>query len=91
LALVYHALGRQADAGRELDQYKKLDADGHLVGYAEIYAQWGDAPDALRWLSNAERLHDNYGLMQLKTDPLLDPIRNEPQFKALLVRMKFPP
>jgi TolB-like protein/Flp pilus assembly protein TadD len=91
LALVYHALGRQADAGHELDQYKKLDADGHLVGYAEIYAQWGNAADALRWLSNAERLHDNYGLMQLKTDPLLDPIRNEPQFKALLARMKFPP
>jgi hypothetical protein len=24
-------------------------------------------------------------------DPLLDPIRNAPQFKALLARMKFPP
>jgi len=24
-------------------------------------------------------------------DPLLDPIRNEPQFKALLAQMKFPP
>jgi tetratricopeptide (TPR) repeat protein len=91
LALVYHALGRQADAEHELDQFKKLDADSHPVECAEINAQWGKAPDALRWLSNAERLHDNYGLMQLKTVPLLDPIRNEPQFKALLARMKFPP
>jgi hypothetical protein len=30
-------------------------------------------------------------LQFLKVDPLLDPIRNEPQFKALLARMKFPP
>jgi hypothetical protein len=28
--------------------------------------------------------------MFLKVDPL-DPIRKEPQFKALLARMKFPP
>jgi hypothetical protein len=31
------------------------------------------------------------GLSELKVEPLLDPIRNEPQFKALLARMKFPP
>jgi hypothetical protein len=40
-------------------------------------------------LLKAEQAHDLY-LRQLKTDPLLDPIRNEPQFKALLARMKFP-
>jgi hypothetical protein len=30
-------------------------------------------------------------LQFLKVDPLLDPIRNEPQFKALVARMNFPP
>jgi tetratricopeptide (TPR) repeat protein len=90
LALVYHALGRQADAEHEFDQYKKLDADGQSVSCAEIYAQWGNAPAALQWLTKAERLHD-WLLGLLKTDPLLDPIRNEPQFKALMARMKFPP
>jgi hypothetical protein len=30
-------------------------------------------------------------LQLLKVDPVLDPIRNEPQFKAMLARMKFPP
>jgi TIR domain len=30
------------------------------------------------------------GLIGTKTDPLLDPIRNEPRFKAVLARLKFP-
>ncbi len=91
LALIYHVLGRQADAEHELEQVKKLDGDGIPLVYAELYAQWGNAPDALQWLAKAERLHDSHQLNVLKTSPLLDPIRNEPQFKALLARMKFPP
>jgi tetratricopeptide (TPR) repeat protein len=90
LALVYHALGRQADAEHELDLFKKLERDANPVDCAQIYAQWGNAPDALQWLTKAERLHDR-GLERLKADPTLDPIRNEPQFKALVARMKFPP
>jgi TolB-like protein/Flp pilus assembly protein TadD len=90
LALVYHALGRQADAEHELDQFKKLDGDGGAIAYAEICAQWGNAPAALQWLHKAERL-SVVGRAYLKVDMLLDPIRNEPQFKALLARMNFPP
>jgi len=90
LALVYHALGRQADAEHELDQFKTLDGDARAVTYAEIYAQWGNAPAALQWLTKAGRLHD-WKLSFIKTDPALDPIRNEPRFKALLARMNFPP
>ena len=88
LALVYHALGRQGDAERELAQLKKLSGGGSVLN-AEVYAQWGNVPAALQSLLKAEQAHDLY-LRQLKTDPLLDPIRNEPQFKALLARMKFP-
>jgi hypothetical protein len=90
LALVYHALGRQTDAEHELDQLRKLDGDIAADNYVEIYAQWGNAPAALQWLNKAERLRAG-GLQYLKVDLLLDPIRNEPQFKALLARMKFPP
>jgi TolB-like protein/tetratricopeptide (TPR) repeat protein len=90
LALVYHALGRQTDAEHELNQFKKLDGDAGAFHYANIYAQWGNAPAALQWLNKVERLRLN-GLEPLKVDPMLDPIRNEPQFEALLARMKFPP
>ena len=30
------------------------------------------------------------GLEILKTDPLMDPIREEPRFKAILKELKFP-
>jgi tetratricopeptide (TPR) repeat protein len=90
LALVYHALGRQTDAEHELDQYKKIVGDARPYRMAQIYAQWGDAPAALQSLLRAEQALDIYFYM-VKVDPLLDPIRNEPQFKALLARLKFPP
>jgi hypothetical protein len=56
--LVYHALGRQADAEHELDLFKKVKGDANPVDCAQIYAQWGNASDAMLWLTKAERLHD---------------------------------
>jgi hypothetical protein len=44
----------------------------------------------LRWLNTAQRLHSP-GLQSLRVDWELDPIRNEPEFKAIEARMNFPP
>lgn len=90
LALTDHALGRQADAERELKLFQALDGDASAYSYASIYAQWGDKAAALQWLSKAERVRVG-SLMFLKVDWALDPIRNEPQFKAIEERMNFPP
>jgi TolB-like protein/lipoprotein NlpI len=89
LALVYHALSRKADAERELEQFKAVDGDTAVFRYAEVYAQWGDKVSALHWLAQAEQLHDA-SLVELRVDPFLDPIRNEPQFKAIEGRLNFP-
>jgi hypothetical protein len=35
------------------------------------------------------RLRDS-GLVELKTDPLLDPLRQEPRFRAIERELKFP-
>jgi hypothetical protein len=56
---------------------------------ATIYAQWGDRAKALEWLETAWRLRDP-GLVLLKTDPLMDPLRREPRFQAILRELKFP-
>jgi TolB-like protein len=88
LAVVYHKLGRHADAQAEIS---KLEVNGDAVAYqyATIYAQWGDRPKALKWLEVAWRLRDP-GLQTLKSDPLLDPLRQEPRFQAIERELKFP-
>ena len=90
LALVKHARGDLSGANEDLAARKAEWGDSGAYDYARIYAQWGDAPLAMRSLRTAERLHDP-GMVELKVDPLLDPIRNQPEFKALEQRLNFPP
>jgi serine/threonine-protein kinase len=89
LALAYHKLGRQADAETALARFKALEGNAGAVGYAEIYAQWGNTPNALEWLETALQLRDP-DLQYLKADPLLDPLRSEPRFRAIMRELKLP-
>jgi serine/threonine-protein kinase len=89
LAIVYDKLGRHADARTELARIKAYWADTAPYQYAEIYAQWGDHPKALASLETAMRSRDA-GLVYLKTDPLLDPLRQEPRFQAIERALNFP-
>jgi TolB-like protein/tetratricopeptide (TPR) repeat protein len=90
LPLAYHKLGRQVDAETALARFQALEGNTGAYGYATIYAQWGNTPKALEWLDTALQLRDPQ-LINLKTDPLLDPLRLEPRFKAIERDLKFPP
>ena len=89
LAVIYDKLGRHANAEAELAKLKAAQGDTDAYQYATIYAQWGDLPKALEWLETALRLRDP-GLVYLKTDPLLNPLRQEARFKAIVRELKFP-
>jgi TolB-like protein/Tfp pilus assembly protein PilF len=89
LAVTYDKLGRHVDAQAELAKLKTALGDSFAYQYAAIYAQWGDRAKALEWLETAWRLRDS-GLEYLKTDPLLDPMRQEPRFQAIQRQLKFP-
>jgi TolB-like protein len=89
LAVVYDKLGRNADAEAEVTKLMTRLGDAAAYQYATIYAQRGDRATALGWLETAFRLRDS-GLVQLKTDPLMDPLRNEPRFQAIERALKFP-
>jgi hypothetical protein len=56
---------------------------------AEIHTQWGDTLQALAQLESSLRLHES-SLETLKTNPFLDPLRNEPRFQAIKRELKFP-
>ena len=89
LSVIYDKLGRHADAEAVLSKLKAALGDTAAYQYATIYAQWGNRAKALDWLETALRLPDS-GLELLKTDPLLDSIRQEPRFQAIERELKFP-
>jgi tetratricopeptide (TPR) repeat protein len=90
LARAYHALGRPTDAERELGLLMALDGDRGAFWYSSVYALSGNKAAALQWLSRAEHLRDPR-LQLLRVFPGFDPIRQEPQFKAIEARLNFPP
>jgi tetratricopeptide (TPR) repeat protein len=89
LSVAYEKLGRHADAEAILAKLKADSGDSAAYQYAGIYAQWGQQALALNWLDTAMRLRDS-GLEQLKVDPLLDPLRAQPRFKAIEQELRFP-
>ena len=89
LAITYHKLGQHGDAEAALSKLQALWVESGPTVYAVVYAQWGDSAKALQWLETAVHRRSP-GLEGLKTDPLLDPLRNEPRFQAIERDLKFP-
>ena len=87
-AIVEHKLGHAA-AAREAKQ-KLVENLGDRVLYqqAQILAQWGERNDAISRLEQARRIGDS-GLIYLRNDPLLDPLRDDLRFAKLLGSIGF--
>jgi len=81
--------GKRADAQKMLAKLKRREGDSSSYQYAGIYAQLGDRARALDALENAWTFRDS-GLVSIKIDPILDPIRSEPRFNAVMKLMNFP-
>ena len=89
LAIAYDSLHRRADAEAELVALKSAYGDATAYQFACIYAQWHDIPKALDWIEKAFQLRDP-GVISLKADKFLDPLRNEPRFQQIERSLKFP-
>ena len=87
LAIVYDKLHRQPQAQAQFVAMQTRWGDSLAYQYAEIYAQWGDSAKALDWLEAAYRLPDP-GMYWIKKDSLLDPLRSQARFTALLAKLK---
>lgn len=84
-----YARAGQSDAARktiaQLEQQVRKDGVGRYE-IALVYSGLGDKRDAFEWLEEAYRAHD-VGLVYLKIDPCLDPLRSDPRFDDLLRRV----
>jgi serine/threonine protein kinase/tetratricopeptide (TPR) repeat protein len=91
LGNTYARAGRVREAReclRELKERLEEDTIG-LFEVALIYAGLGEKDQAFEWLDKAYEERDK-GLMYLKAEPALDPLRSDPRFQDLLRRMNFP-
>jgi adenylate cyclase len=83
------ALDRHADADRALSQAEQTYGNSMAYQIACVYARRKDLDGAFRWLERAYKQRDE-GLSVLKSDPVLDNIRQDPRFKALLHKLNLP-
>jgi TolB-like protein len=84
-----YARAGQAAAARKTIAELEADVAKDGIGRYEIalvYTGLGDKQNAFKWLEEAYNAHD-VGLVYLKVDPCLDPLRSDPRFDDLLRRV----
>jgi tetratricopeptide (TPR) repeat protein len=88
-AIIYARLGNRAVSDKALQRAQQLFGDLDNYQYAEIHSQRGEKEQAFATLDRAWGFRDP-GLASMKSDTLLDPLRGDPRFTALLRKMNFP-
>ena len=89
LAYAYAMAGQKDRALELLNQLYAGHDSGLIIPYrvAAVYVALGDEPKALEWLWKSYESHDNW-LAQLKVDPVMDPLRSDPEFKKLMRKLQ---
>ncbi len=88
IAMVEQRKGNRQKAQQALDQMIAENGANSLYQQAQIYAQWGEAAKSVKALLDARAAGDS-GLIQIYYDPLLTPVRGEPEFSRLLKDIGF--
>jgi tetratricopeptide (TPR) repeat protein len=89
LALVYFALGKNAEADAALTSLLKDQADGSALSLAEVYAFRGQSDEAMHWLERAYTQKDP-NLYGIKGNLLLKNLEGDPRYKAFILRLNLP-
>jgi len=92
LALVYGLAGRKEETQKIISELKERSRHHYVFPsvFAHAYLGLGDKDRALTFLEQAYDEQDP-ALFYLKAEPLLDPLRSEPRFQALLRRVNLQP
>ena len=83
LAIAHNKLGQQDRAQQYLQELIESYGERASYQYGQIYAQWGETEEALDALEHAWDIGDS-GVVLLKMDGFLDPLRDQPRFKVLM-------
>jgi adenylate cyclase len=88
-AAAYYALGQRTESDAALRELiaKYEGVDDYSI--ARVYAFRNQPDEAFEWLDRGYARH-NDGLIQMKIDPLLKNLHNDPRYTALLKKLNFP-
>ncbi|HEV8590844.1 MAG TPA: hypothetical protein VGQ55_01980 [Pyrinomonadaceae bacterium] len=87
-AFAYAKTGQHEKALTMIGRWKEIEKTRYMTNYwvAAAYAAVGDKDTAFAELEKAYRAHDWF-LQRLKTDPFMDPLRDDPRFNDLVRRI----
>jgi tetratricopeptide (TPR) repeat protein len=88
LAAAYARAGNRTQALRLIDELKQRRRDGYIPPSAFItpYLALGEYDQAFFWCDEASK--EKSGILQwIKVDPSFDPVRSDPRFRDLLLRV----
>lgn len=86
LILVYHSLGKIKEEDEALTDFIREYQNNSAYQIAEIYAFRKNIDSTFHWLERAYQQRDG-GLGDMKGDPLLDNIQNDPRYAAFMKKM----
>ena len=89
IAMAEHTLGHAKESQLAMDELIAKHAQESAYQIADVFAWRGEKDRAFAWLERAYRQRDG-GLSDIKSDPLLNSLRADPRFNALLRRLKLP-
>lgn len=90
LVYVYGQAGMRDEAGRALRRLSDLSRQTYVIPQWRVlaYAGLGDKDEAFKWLDRSFDEHDQ-GKLTVKVSPVLDNLRSDPRFSAVMRRAGF--
>jgi serine/threonine-protein kinase len=91
ISYAYAKSGRRQEAEAVINKWKENEKSKYIMNYwvASSYAALGEKEAAFAELEKAYQAHDWF-LPRIKTDPFMDPLRDDPRFKDLIRRIGLP-
>ena len=92
LANIKALSGDKEAAVRMLAELEELSRHRYVRSYwrALLYLSLGKRDEAIRWLEKGVADHEGLEIAWIKVDPLLDPLRGDPRFEALVQKVVGP-
>jgi serine/threonine protein kinase/Tfp pilus assembly protein PilF len=92
LAQGYAKLGQREEALKTLEQLQQRATQRYVWNYtfALVHIALGENDKAIDFLERDYRDHADYELALIKVDPMLDPLRGDPRFEALVSKVFAP-